>query len=143
MLPYLGHKLAHVVNLKRRKLDIYLQSAGITRPQCQVLLMLHVHGDGTQKNLLGQLDMDPAQLARTLDALEKDGYVTRRPWQENRRCMFVQMTELCRNERMPGLLAAMNSVEQQMFLGFSEEEHARMHAMLDKMNTNLQPDEEQ
>ncbi len=143
MLPYLGHHLAHIVNLKRRRLDSYLQSAGITRPQCQVLLMLHVHGDGTQKSLLGRLDMDPAQLARTLDALEKDGYVTRRQWQENRRCMFVEMTEHCRNERMPALLAAMNSVEQQLFHGFSKDELALMHSMLNKMQANLQPDEDQ
>jgi MarR family transcriptional regulator for hemolysin len=137
MLNFLGHALAHIVNLKRRLLDSRLQGTGITRSQRQILLMLHQSGDCTQKNLLGQLDMDPGQLARTLEGLEKDGYIRRRPWAANRRCMFVEMTEHCRDKLMPGLLAAVDSVDQQLFQGFSLEEQQKMQTMLQRMQTNL------
>lgn len=142
MLHLLGHQLAHIVNLKRRLMDSRLQGTGITRSQRQILLMLHQHGDCTQKHLLGQLDMDAGQLARTLDGLEKDGYLTRSPWAANRRCMFVEMTERCRAERMPQLLAAVDSVDSQLFQGFSEDEQKLMQGLLERLRANLQPTEE-
>ncbi|BEV70853.1 MULTISPECIES: MarR family winged helix-turn-helix transcriptional regulator [unclassified Paludibacterium] len=138
MLNRLGHHLAHIVNLKRRLLDQQLQTTGITRSQRQILLMLNQAGDCTQKHLLGQLDMDPGQLARTLEGLEKEGHITRRPWQANRRCLFVEMTAKCRETLMPTLLAAIDRVDGLLFAGFSEEEQALLQDMLSRMQHNLQ-----
>ncbi|WP_434626804.1 MarR family winged helix-turn-helix transcriptional regulator [Chromobacterium sp. CV08] len=142
MIHLLGHRLAHIVNLKRRLMDSRLQNTTITRSQRQILLMLHQCGDCTQKTLLGQLDMDPAQLARTLDGLEKDGLVRRSPWAANRRCMFVEMTEHCRAELMPALLAAVDSVDRRLFQGFSADELQQTQRLLDRMQANMQMQDE-
>ncbi|WP_158253757.1 MarR family winged helix-turn-helix transcriptional regulator [Chromobacterium alticapitis] len=119
-------------------MDSRLQACGITRSQRQILLMLYWHGDCTQKNLLLHLDMDPGQLARTLDGLEKDGYVKRSPWGANRRCLFVELTERCREERMPQLLEAVESVDSQLFQGFDKEEQMHVQKLLDRLQANLQ-----
>ncbi|AUH53604.1 hypothetical protein CXB49_10980 [Chromobacterium sp. ATCC 53434] len=138
MLHLLGHRLAHIVNLKRRLMDARLPAAGMTRSRRQILLMLWHAGDCTQKTLLGHLDMDPGQLARTLDGLEKDGYVRRAPWSANRRCLFVEMTERCRAEAMPELLAAANDVDELLLRGFSDDERQQMQDMLARMLANFQ-----
>ena len=61
--------------------------------QCPVLDQIYLHEGVTQRELAALCLRDPSTLVSTLDALEKKGYIQRKPDANDRRIFRLYMTE--------------------------------------------------
>lgn len=114
----------------------YARSGDPLRGQGRVLSLLKMKPEITQKELSFVLDMRNQSLGELLAKLERSGYVTRTPSEEDRRVMNVKLTEA-------GAEAA-NEMEKrqedhnQLFDCLSEEEQANLGSYLNKLLAELE-----
>ncbi len=77
----------------RLRLDDRLSAFGLTEAQWMTLLQLARGGEGrTQKELAARVNVEGPTLVRTLDRLEHEGLVERRPAMDDRRAKAVYLT---------------------------------------------------
>ena len=89
-----------------------------------------------QKQLADYFDVDPANVSRMIDSLEKGGFVLRRPDEHNRRRDLVEVTE---KGRQAGALwqERCGQVDEIMLRGFAPEERARFADYLTRAYQNV------
>ncbi|MCD6047925.1 MAG: transcriptional regulator, MarR family [Gammaproteobacteria bacterium] len=87
------HQLHLLHRLKRQLADREMKKLGLTRSQWQTLGWLAALGnDCTQQELLKATEFDRAQLARLLDAFEKQNIIQRKEMPEDRRLLVITLT---------------------------------------------------
>ncbi len=92
-----GVAIAQIARRWRLRLDQRIAPFGLTEARWLVLLSLARRGDGvTQKDLAARLAIEAPTLVRTLDWLEQEGFVARRPVPEDRRAKTIHLTESAR-----------------------------------------------
>ena len=90
----------------------------------------------TQKILLKALDIDAAHLARTLEKLEKESYIIRKPVPDNKRSLNIYLTK--EGEVLLKKIQKVMAWENELlFSGFTEKERDVFTACLDKMEKNM------
>ena len=89
-----GRAIGQVARRWRARLDARIAAFGLTESRWLVLLHLARNGDGlTQKDLAARLAVEAPTLVRTLDWLEREGFVERRGVPHDRRTKTVHLTE--------------------------------------------------
>jgi DNA-binding MarR family transcriptional regulator len=88
----LGFLLHDVSRLRRRVVDRALKPLGVTRSQWWVLAFLSRSDGMSQVALADELDLGKVALGQLIDRLEKTGFVSRRPDEEDRRVKRVYLT---------------------------------------------------
>ncbi|MBX6373213.1 MAG: transcriptional regulator SlyA [Acetobacteraceae bacterium] len=89
-----GRTIGRVARRWRARLDARIAPFGLTESRWLVLLNLARYGDGvTQKELAARLAIEAPSLVRTLDWLEREGFVERRGVAHDRRSKNVHLTE--------------------------------------------------
>lgn len=89
----LGMRLGQIHRLWRVVIDKTVRPLGLTQPRWTALMCLHYLGEGTtQKCLAESLGIELSSLSRTLDQLERQGLVRRRPGDEDRRLRTIRFT---------------------------------------------------
>ncbi|GGI64871.1 MarR family winged helix-turn-helix transcriptional regulator [Enterococcus alcedinis] len=73
--------------------SIFEKETGISLTRYELMLFLKDHGPCCQIDLQNALSIDSAAVTRHLKVLEDQGYVTRERNQDNKREVFVQITE--------------------------------------------------
>lgn len=102
---------------------------GASNVQCHVLTEL-LRIDGlTQQALVERLSLDKAWISRAVDALVSDGVVTKRPHEDDKRCMKLSLTDLGRI-RAEKLENTLNDHAAQVFEHIAIEQHAQIHDAL-------------
>ncbi len=136
MTDSLGFLLADVSRLLRRDFDQRARSIGVTRNQWRVLTMLVRHEGTNQGNLADLLEVEPITLCRMVDRLQESGLVERRPDPQDRRAWRLFLTKKSRPllDELRGHAAALFC---DATIGLSEPQQVELHAMLDKMRSNL------
>lgn len=76
-------------------------TADVTRGQGRILAFLKLRDGIRTRDLAYLLDIRISSLNELLAKLEKNGYITREPSQEDRRVMLVHLTEKGRTEEQP------------------------------------------
>lgn len=108
--------------------------AGPHMGQGRVLALLKMQPDISQKQMSFLLDMRPQSLGELLFKLERAGFITREPSQEDRRGMNIHLTEA-------GAEAA-NEVDRpcagDVFETLTTEEQETLSALLDKLIESLE-----
>lgn len=116
---------------------------GITMPKCHALLALEDMGQCSLGELATFLGLDKSTLSRTVDALVREGMLSREPAPGNRRAVLLRLTSkgrnTCRaiNERNDGLFSAvlkrLGNESDTVVMGFGKlvsamaaEHHSRM-----------------
>ncbi len=116
---------------------------GITMPRCHALLALEEMGQCSLGDLSAFLGLDKSTLSRTVDALVREGMLSRNPASEDRRMVQLSLTAkgrracLAINERNDALfgavLARLDDESEEVVMGFgklisamAEEHHSRM-----------------
>jgi DNA-binding MarR family transcriptional regulator len=66
---------------------------GVTMPQCLALELLHQEGPQTVRGLADGLGLETSSATRLIDGLARDGLVARRRDEEDRRRVFLSLTE--------------------------------------------------
>jgi MarR family transcriptional regulator, transcriptional regulator for hemolysin len=89
----LGRSMGQISRRWRARLDGRMAAFGLTEARWLPLLHLARGGDGiTQKDLAARLGVEGPTLVRTLDWLEREDLVARRPVPHDRRAKTVHLT---------------------------------------------------
>ena len=89
----LGFLVHDVSRLRRRVVDRALKPLGVTRSQWWVLAFLSRSDGMSQVALADELDLGKVALGQLIDRLEKTGFVSRRPDEEDRRVKRVYLSK--------------------------------------------------
>lgn len=138
MKTTVSEQLAKVIRLKRQLIDIHIKETGLSRTQWQTLYWLNKSGSCTQQELLKNLEIDAAHLARILDKLEQKEYITRTPIKDDRRCLFIQMTAYTKNNLIPKILAAVDKEEFILLDNINDRDKIHLIELLSKLELNLE-----
>ena len=123
--------------------------ADTTRGQGRILAVLKLRDGISTKDLSYLLGVRVSSLNELLSKLEKGGYVTREPSEQDKRVMLVKLTEKGRDERQPEpldfghIFSCLSDEEQNIFGEYLDRIIAALHAaageddedMLAKMET--------
>src|SRR5437763_3026351 len=88
----IGLKLARTARFVSRAFDRALSEAGGSLPVWLVLLNLKIHPTASQRELAAGVGVREATLTHHLNALERDGVLTRRRDHQNRRVHLVELS---------------------------------------------------
>jgi DNA-binding MarR family transcriptional regulator len=66
---------------------------GVTVTQCYTLDSIFNHGQMTMHNLSAELGLAISTLTRVVDILVRDGFIRRYPGEQDRRQVYVELTE--------------------------------------------------
>jgi len=93
----IGVAIAQIARRWRARLDQRIAPFGLTEARWLVLLSLARRGDGvTQKDLAARLAIEAPTLVRTLDWLQRQGFVERRAVPTDRRAKTIHLTDKAR-----------------------------------------------
>jgi len=101
-------------------------TADTTRGQGRIIAVLKLRDGISTKDLAFLLGVRVSSLNELLSKLEKGGYVTREPFEQDKRVMLVKLTEKGRNEEQPEVL-----LSEDIFSCLSEEEQKALGEYLD------------
>ena len=128
--------LYRAFHIQRKWVRASMQLLGVGAGQPKLLVYLSAHGPCHQKELADYFDVDPANVSRMIESLEKGGFVVRKPDGQNRRRDLVEVTETgrhagaCWQERC-------RQVEEIMLRGFAPEERDRFADYLTRAYQNV------
>ena len=128
--------LARTAHAQRNFLRPYLKELGLSPGQPKVLRHLAAAGPSSQRDLAYYCGVDPSAISRTLDSMERDGFLCRRPDPRDRRSEQVELTE-----KGSAALEAWDAqgmvIEEQMLQDFSPEERAQLKDFLERACRNV------
>ncbi len=131
-----GYRFAMIHRLGRALAHQGLKAFGLTQAQIPFLMeLLHREGPMTQQALSRALVIDPAATARTLEQLEKQGWIRREVNGENRRQKLVFPTDKARDHETK-LVKVLSRASQALVSDFSETEKKAVLALLDRIMAN-------
>jgi MarR family transcriptional regulator, organic hydroperoxide resistance regulator len=128
--------LAQVSRLHHTRAHTLLEAIGLYRGQPPVLRALWAQEGLTHTELAEHLHLTPATVTKMLQRMEKTGFVLRQPDSEDQRVSRVYLTEAGRAIRSQ-VQAVWQTMEQEVFAGFTEEERALLRHFLLQLRENL------
>jgi DNA-binding MarR family transcriptional regulator len=137
----LGYWVCSTAHALRKSLDAKLAQDGITFRQWEVLAMISIHGEQTQRELGDRMGIEAPTLAGILDRMERDGVLERVPCSEDRRCKRIRATDKAEMLWERGVECA-HETREQAAAGLSEEELAQFKELCSKIRHNLNGDKE-
>lgn len=108
------------------------------RGQGRILSILKLKPEITQKELTYLLDMSKQALGELLSKLEKAGYITRKPSEEDRRVMIITLTE--KGKAASGEMENDNEEVEDIFQCLTDEEKDKLSEYLERLVSELQND---
>ncbi len=132
----IGYLLANAHKLTMGMLAECLAPKGVTPAQWQVLVVLWEEDGIVQRELAERMVIEQATLTRTLDRMERDGFVERRRDEHDRRRFRVFVTETgfgLINLLVPEAMKTLAAVTE----GFSEEEAELFRSFLRRIIGNV------
>ena len=113
--------LYRAFHIQRKWVRAGMQKLGVGAGQPKLLVYLSAHGPCHQRELANYFDVDPANVSRMMDSLEKGGFVVRRVDEQNRRRDLVEVTEKGR-QAGEAWRTRCQEVEETMLRGVAPEE---------------------
>jgi MarR family transcriptional regulator for hemolysin len=134
-----GFLMRDVSRLYAAYFQRFARDLGLTLPQCKVLGHLSRNEGISQARLAELTDTEPMTLVRTLDRMQDDGWIERRPDPADRRAHRLYLREAakpilnrmwkiadqCREEAMAGL----SPTEYEQLIGLLERVHGTLSAL--------------
>ncbi|WP_066658977.1 MULTISPECIES: MarR family winged helix-turn-helix transcriptional regulator [unclassified Sphingomonas] len=140
MTDSLGFLISDVSRLLRKRFDERARLIGVTRQQWRTLSVLKRHEGSNQGMLAELLEVEPITLGRMIDRLEEAGWVERRRDPGDRRVWRIHLTEAAQP-----ILLQLKGIADSLFVdaaeGISAADQARLHALLEQLRDNLNPDQ--
>ncbi len=132
-----GFLANHMARLFAKGLAGRVEPLGLAPAQFMTLLELW-DGDGlTQQDLRLRLDVEQATMANTLKRMERDGLITRRAHESDKRARLVFLTDKARDLRDPALAAAASQNDKAM-AGLSQDEYQQLIALMQRVIGQMQ-----
>lgn len=124
-----------------RTLGRLLRSVGTTTAQLPTLLMLERDGPLLQRDLARHSPIGQPAMAAVLSRLEEEDLIVRRKHGSDGRAALVQLTAKGR-DAVAQALPAIERANERALAGFSPRERAELVRLLQRMNANLDDNEE-
>jgi MarR family transcriptional regulator for hemolysin len=132
----IGLQLARTARLVGRAFDEALAEAEGSVPVWLVLLNLKIRPSASQRELAEAIGVREATLTHHLNAMERDGLLTRRRHEHNRRVHVVELTETG-EATFAKLAAAASGFDQRLRQGFGKQELAELGRLLQQLVANV------
>jgi MarR family transcriptional regulator, transcriptional regulator for hemolysin len=132
----IGLQLAGTARLVSRAFDQVLAEAGGSLPVWLVLLNLKIHPTANQRELATAVGVREATLTHHLNAMERDGLVTRRRDEQNRRVHVVELTGEA-EKLFRQLARAASAFDGRLREGIDEEDVAKLGRTLEQLAANI------
>lgn len=120
----------------QKQLFTNLKGTDLTLGQPKVLDYLSGHDGAVQKEIASECHIEPASLTSILNGMEKKGLIIRKMREDNRRYLYVYMTEKGR-EAVRIVNAAFEEIEHAVLEGFSQEEKEMLLMFLERIHANF------
>lgn len=127
----LGYLTNWAGRLLVRQLDRQLARIGLTPAHMPVLLALEA-GEASQKAIAERASVEQATMTATLNRMERDGLVSRRPNPDDGRSQLVALTPMAR-QKLPQVEAAAQAVNASVLERLTPEEGAQFIALCKKV----------
>lgn len=135
----LGYVINHVARVFARALHEAIAPMGVVPGQFAQLLALYERDGVTQQELCDIVEIEQPTMANTLNRMERDGLIERRPHPTDGRKQLIFLTDHAR--RLEGqLVEAAIDVNRRAIRDLSEEEHQDLLAVLRQLGSNLTTD---
>jgi DNA-binding MarR family transcriptional regulator len=128
--------LAQICRLHHGRARELLHEIGLYRGQPRVLDILHEEEGLTHTELATRLQVAPATVSKTLQRMEKAGFLVRQPDPEDERVSRVYLTGAGREIREE-MRARLGRLAQDTLRGFDSMDHALLRRLLLRVHENL------
>lgn len=129
--------ISRASDLKHRRMHELFDELGLYPGQPRVLYALWDEDGLTQSELTARLNRSPSTITKTVQRMEKAGFVVRRSDESDERISRVVLTDAGRDIR-PAVEEVWTRLDRQIFDGFSAEELSSFHSFLLRVCQNLQ-----
>jgi DNA-binding MarR family transcriptional regulator len=119
-----------------RLVDQTMSSAGLSSARAKVLMRLSERGPMNQATLAGLLGFAPRSVTDIVDALERDGMVTRTEDKTDRRARIVALSPAGHDALAVAQLTRRKAMDE-IFGSLSVRERASLITLLTRIRTNL------
>jgi MarR family transcriptional regulator for hemolysin len=135
--PSFGHRINIVGRLYAKRLNERIQKTGITGSQWSVINRLLLHGTLTQAEICEQLSIEAPTISKTLDAMEKSGWIRRTIGEDDRREKKVTLSAQAM-EQLPVWMQIVQELQNQALGNLSDAEIDMFGRVLEQVFANLQ-----
>jgi DNA-binding MarR family transcriptional regulator len=132
----INYRIQRVAKVYRRRVEEALNALGLYPGQEFLLMQLWEEEGITQSELVERLCVEPSTVTKSLQRLEKVGFVERRQDAEDSRVSRVYLTEAGRALKEP-VKQIWCELEKATVNGLSEVEIALMGRLFDQIDANL------
>lgn len=126
--------LLHLMRVMRRSYDAQAEAVGLTLSRARALTTLSRMNGATQTDLAAALDIEAPTLKRQIDALERGGFVERRPTESDARKNALFLTERGLDS---GIVDFTRRMRADLIAGIPEEDLAMAQSVLDRIADNI------
>ncbi len=131
------HYLVMSVHLQFQKfLLANLKDTDLTSGQPKVLEYLLYHDGAVQKQIAAACHIEPATITSVLLGMKKNGLIIRKNRNNNRRSLYVYLTDKGR-ELAERIRSEFEIVEENALVGFSDTEKEMLTRLLARVNCNM------
>lgn len=137
MLRIMGILMHKVMNRAR---DMY-QEFDLNRSQAGILFTLHQNEFMSQKELAEKLNVSAPSITSSIQKMERDGYLTRKPDPNDQRIMRLSLTEKGKS-CIQGVRSVAEQMDALMFRDMGKEEILLLKRLLLHISDNLDREHE-
>lgn len=130
--PSVGAVVSHASRLLTQALAEAQKALPLAPAQYRVLIELWQTEGLTQQALVQKLDIEQPTVGSTINRMERDGLVQRKPHPRDGRSQVICLTEKAKKLKGPATKAA-NNINQTALLDFSEAEKNQLFEFLDRI----------
>ena len=116
--------------------ESHMHQKGLTPQRVQLMALLMEQGPMIMSRLRDELGVTSTNITALVDALEKDGMVTRKPHPKDRRATVIELTAKAEKRMVEGCSQFKEQVSE-LFLVFSAPEQKQLLAYLDRVKGAL------
>lgn len=120
----------------RRTVDQSMAAAGLTLARAKVLMHLSADGPMNQATLAGLLGFAPRSVTETVDALVREGLVTRKQCPDDRRANLVELTPAGQDASELAAIVRAKAMDE-LFGSLSAADRAALLNLLTKIGKTL------
>jgi DNA-binding MarR family transcriptional regulator len=131
-----GFLVREVSSLSALNFERHSDELGLTLAQCKVLAYLQRNEGISQVRLAELTDTDPMTLARTLERMESEGWIARRPDPADRRARQLFL-EPHGTALLEGIWRVADRARADAMSGLSAADRAQLMGLLERVRCNL------
>lgn len=135
-LDSLGYQIAHLNRLYDRRMQEALGDLGVAPGQFAPLVMLFEQDGLTQAELCRRINVEQPTMANTLDRMERDGLIKRKPDPDDKRRATIHLTPRADDMRARVMEQA-RQVAAQAVKALSASEQDQLFSLIARLSDNM------